>query len=173
MNASVVSFISICLLPSSIGGFMFAITQGRSYKLRIPFVENKLIELGFIGDILYGLSGGIVLFYFEKFRFDFTQILSLEKYLSAVPLYLSAGYCSTQLFPYISSKLLDKNQSVFTESQGNKDDSLLEAAIKYEDIDPNVSIQLYDTALKRDKNNTKALKGLLRLLNQLNTDKNT
>jgi hypothetical protein len=174
MSSSILKFVLLFIIPGGIGGFIFAMTKGGSYKLRLPFV-NRMIELGFLGDLLYGVAGSSAAYTIGKYKFDLvlSETSRLEDLLGIAAMSMIAGFSSTQILPYIAERFAKSSSSSSAPLQvhdsahshlNKKLDLIIEEATLCEDIKPSLSAYLYKRALDIDNNDPRALRGLMRAL---------
>lgn len=105
--------LSIISGAGGFGGLVYGLFSRNSYKLRLPFY-GKLIEIGFLGDILVGIAASITVFFIAGplFSLKLTEISDPECYIKIIALGVLSGFTGIRLLSGMSSKLLERISAI-------------------------------------------------------------
>ncbi len=159
----------LCIAFSgAFGGLVFGIFTTNTYKVKLPF-SGKLLELGFIGDILTGTAASIAIFFIAAPLFNL-KIGSAEKdcCIKVIALGILSGFTGMKLLSIMSSKLMEKlyvmDRRLDEAEKQDETRELLRQADFYLIHNPDQANIIYDEILKEDPQNESGLIGKAKVL---------
>lgn len=170
---SVVKILAIIMTSGAFGGLIFGLFTQSTYKVRVPF-SGKLLEVGFVGDMIVGVGAAISIFFVAGplFNLKFNIEMDAQAYLQIIALGIISGFTGIRLLSSMSDKLLERiseiDERIEHVEKYDEISELLSQADYLQQINPESSLIFYDKSLKIDPENESVLIGKAKSLKRLN-----